>query len=88
MTRPVSCKYFCDKHDECCEQLFCSVQHRPHELTISFSHQAPALLDEEYPIVIDVTNLDERHLDVVVDVLLQPTEVDEACMMFRPVLDA
>jgi len=40
-----------------------------------------ALLDEEYPIVINVTNVDERYLDVVVDVLLQPTEVDEACMM-------
>lgn len=54
------------------------VRHRPHELTVSLSHQAPALLDEEYPIVIDITNVDERHLDVIVDVLLQPTEVDQA----------
>ncbi|KAG2153198.1 Gryzun, putative trafficking through golgi-domain-containing protein [Suillus clintonianus] len=53
------------------------VRHRPHELAVSLSHQAPALVDEEYPIVIDITNVDERHLDVVVDVLLQPTEVDQ-----------
>lgn len=54
------------------------VRHRPHELAVSLSHQAPALLDEEYPIVIDITNVGERHLDVIVDVLLQPTEVDQA----------
>ncbi|KAH7883282.1 Gryzun, putative trafficking through golgi-domain-containing protein [Phlebopus sp. FC_14] len=54
------------------------VRHRPHELHISFSHQQPALLDEEYPITIEITNNDDRHLDIVVDVLLQPTEVDEA----------
>ncbi|KAG0708617.1 Gryzun, putative trafficking through golgi-domain-containing protein [Suillus ampliporus] len=54
------------------------VRHRPHELSVSLSHQAPALLDEEYPIVIDITNVDERHLDIVVDVLLQPTEIDQA----------
>jgi len=65
-----------------------SVRHRPHELAISFSHQAPALLDEEYPIVVDVTNIDERHLDISVDVLPQPTEVDEGCMTIRPVSDA
>lgn len=54
------------------------VRHRPHDIAISLSHQAPALLDEEYPIVIEITNIDERHLDVVIDVLLQPTEVDQA----------
>lgn len=54
------------------------VRHRPHELAVLLSHHAPALLDEEYPIAIDITNVDERHLDVVVDVLLQPTEVDQA----------
>ena len=42
------------------------------------SHQEPALLDEAYPIVIEITNTDDRTLVVVVDVLLQPTEVDEA----------
>ncbi|KAF8435107.1 Gryzun, putative trafficking through golgi-domain-containing protein [Boletus edulis BED1] len=54
------------------------VRHRPHQLSVSFSHQEPALLDEAYPIVIEITNTDDRALDVVVDVLLQPTEVDEA----------
>ncbi|KAA1470414.1 hypothetical protein DENSPDRAFT_849542 [Dentipellis sp. KUC8613] len=54
------------------------VNYKPHQIEISFSHHAPALLDEEYPIVIDVTNLDDRPLEVVLDVLLQPTEIDEA----------
>ena len=39
------------------------------------SHQEPALLDEVYPIVIEITNTDDWTLDVV-DVLLQPTEAD------------
>ncbi|KAF8549955.1 hypothetical protein OG21DRAFT_1420431 [Imleria badia] len=55
-----------------------SVRHRPHQLSISFSHQQPALLDEAYPIEVEITNTDDRTLDMVVDVLLQPTEVDEA----------
>ncbi|KAG6382017.1 Gryzun, putative trafficking through golgi-domain-containing protein [Boletus reticuloceps] len=54
------------------------VRHRPHQFSVSFSHQEPALLDEAYPIVIEITNTDDRALDIVVDVLLQPTEVDEA----------
>lgn len=58
--------------------MFVSVRHRPHRLSISISHQEPALLDEAYPIVVEITNTDDRPLDVVVDVLLQPTEVDEA----------
>ncbi|KAL4064245.1 Gryzun, putative trafficking through golgi-domain-containing protein [Scleroderma yunnanense] len=53
-------------------------RHRPHLLNVSFSHQAPALLDEEHPITIEITNNDDRHLEIVVDVLLQPVEVDEA----------
>ena len=35
-------------------------------------------MDEAYLIEIEVTNTDDRALDVVADVLLQPTEVDEA----------
>ncbi|KIJ65975.1 hypothetical protein HYDPIDRAFT_110092 [Hydnomerulius pinastri MD-312] len=54
------------------------VRHRPHQVGVKFTHQEPALLDEEYPITIEITNIDDRHLDVIVDVLLQPTEVDEA----------
>jgi trafficking protein particle complex subunit 11 len=35
-------------------------------------------LDEEYPILIDITNTDDRDMEVVVDVLLQPTDIDDA----------
>ena len=45
---------------------------------MSLIHQSPAYLDEEYPIVISVINEDDRPLDVLLDVLLQPTEIDEA----------
>ncbi|KAI0079255.1 hypothetical protein K474DRAFT_1617849 [Panus rudis PR-1116 ss-1] len=55
-----------------------SVRHRPHVVHVSLAHHAPAYLGEEYPIVIDVTNGDDRDLDIVVDVLLQPTEIEEA----------
>ncbi|KAH7928708.1 hypothetical protein BV22DRAFT_1004322 [Leucogyrophana mollusca] len=55
-----------------------SIRHRPHELSVSFTHPEPALLDEEYPIMIEITNTDERELDIIVDVLLQPTEIDIA----------
>lgn len=60
-------------------------RHRPHLLNVSFSHQAPALLDEEYPITIEITNNDDRSLEVVVDVLLQPVEIDKAvqCIMYN-----
>ncbi|KAI0061971.1 hypothetical protein BV25DRAFT_1805032 [Artomyces pyxidatus] len=54
------------------------VRHQPHQLQVTLSHRGPAYLDEEYPIVIDITNSDERALEVVLDVLLQPTEIDEA----------
>jgi len=45
---------------------------------MAFHHHAPAYLDEDYPIDIEVTNIDSRDLDVVVNVLLQPTEIDDA----------
>lgn len=41
-------------------------------------HHAPAFLDESYPIVVQVTNIDTRTFDIVVDILLQPTEIDDA----------
>lgn len=59
-----------------------SIRHRPHLLEVALKHHAPAFLDEQYPIVIDVTNVDSRPLDVILDVLLQPTEIDEASMFF------
>ncbi|KAI6029321.1 Gryzun, putative trafficking through golgi-domain-containing protein [Pisolithus microcarpus] len=53
-------------------------RHRPHQLSVSFSHQQEALLDEEFPITVEIANSDDRHVDVVVDILLQPAEVDGA----------
>lgn len=49
-----------------------------HQLNIDLSHREPAYLDEEYPVIFDVTNADTRELEVTVDVLLQPTEADDA----------
>lgn len=60
----------------CCRR----VNHRAHQLEISFQHEAPAYLDQDYPITIEVTNTDIRDLDVVVNILLQPTEIDDAGM--------
>ncbi len=45
---------------------------------MTLSHQAPAYLDESYPISIEVTNSDDKALDIVMDVLLQPAEIDDA----------
>jgi len=47
-------------------------------ISISIQHQAPAFLDESYPIAIEVTNTDDKDLEVIFDVLLQPTDVDSA----------
>ena len=55
-----------------------SVSYRPHSLNVSLMHQVPAYLDEEYAIVISITNEDDRALDVILDILLQPSEIDEA----------
>ncbi|KAI0002431.1 Gryzun, putative trafficking through golgi-domain-containing protein [Russula compacta] len=59
------------------------VRYRPHRVQVSLAHQSPAYLDEEYPIVISIVNEDDRQLDVLLDVLLQPTEVDEAVNIIR-----
>jgi hypothetical protein len=58
------------------------VHYRPHKLRVSLAHQSPAYFDEEYPIVISIINDDYRTLDVVLDVLLQPTDIDEAGMSY------
>jgi hypothetical protein len=50
-------------------------------LKISFHHEDPAYLDQDYPITIEVTNIDIRDLDIVVNILLQPTEIDHAGML-------
>ncbi|KAF9809102.1 hypothetical protein IEO21_07571 [Rhodonia placenta] len=55
-----------------------TVRHRPHKVEVNISHHAPALIGEEFPICINVKNFDDRDMDIVVDALLQPTEIDEA----------
>lgn len=55
----------------------CSVKNRPHQVYASFSHSVPAYLDETYPISIDVTNQDDRELEITLDILLQPGEDDQ-----------
>ncbi|KAF5386217.1 hypothetical protein D9615_002311 [Tricholomella constricta] len=55
-----------------------NVRHRSHALTVSLTHESPAYLNETYPVTIDITNIDTRPFDVVVDVLLPPIEIDGA----------
>lgn len=52
----------------------CTVRPKPHALHVEFQHSAPAYLDEQYPLLIKISNIDERELDTVVDVLLHPSE--------------
>ncbi|KAL6305207.1 Gryzun, putative trafficking through golgi-domain-containing protein [Sparassis latifolia] len=54
-----------------------TIHHRRHAVHVTLSHCAPAYIGEDFPIVLDVTNADGKELDVVVDVLLQPTDIDE-----------
>ena len=54
------------------------VRYSSHRVQVSLSHNGPAYIGEEFPIEINVTNNDDRELAIVVDVLLQPTEIDEA----------
>ncbi|KAI0776280.1 Gryzun, putative trafficking through golgi-domain-containing protein [Trametes elegans] len=54
------------------------VRYRSHKIQVAISHDGPAYIGEEFPIDINITNEDDRDLDVVLDVLLQPTEIDEA----------
>ncbi|KAI0827923.1 Gryzun, putative trafficking through golgi-domain-containing protein [Trametes gibbosa] len=55
-----------------------NVHYRPHQVQVAISHEGPSYIGEEFPIEINITNQDDRELDVVLDVLLQPTEIDEA----------
>ncbi|KAF8633400.1 hypothetical protein AX17_004571 [Amanita inopinata Kibby_2008] len=54
------------------------VKHRPHNIRVSLMHRAPAYLNEHYPIQIEVTNDDMQELDITVDTLLLPSEIDDA----------
>jgi hypothetical protein len=62
----------------CLTFIFCSVKHRPHQVAVSFQHQSPAYLDEDYPIKVKVINVDDKDLEISLDVLLQPVDVDGA----------
>ncbi|KAL1746670.1 Gryzun, putative trafficking through golgi-domain-containing protein [Schizophyllum fasciatum] len=55
-----------------------AVRHRPYSVSVKIEQHEPAYIGEDYPIVIDITNTDDRSLEVTLDVLLQPTEVDDA----------
>ena len=51
--------------------------YRVHRVHVDIAQQGPAYLGEDFPIEIEITNSDDRELDIVVDVLLQPTDIDE-----------
>ncbi|EKM81164.1 hypothetical protein AGABI1DRAFT_37866 [Agaricus bisporus var. burnettii JB137-S8] len=55
-----------------------TVKSRSYQVDISLRHDAPALVDESYPIIIEIKNTDNTDLVVKVDILLQPTDADEA----------
>ncbi|KZT58702.1 hypothetical protein CALCODRAFT_432256 [Calocera cornea HHB12733] len=55
----------------------CHVIVKPHDFHITISHEEPAYINERYPITIEVANLEERDLEAVIDVLLQPSEDDD-----------
>lgn len=64
-----------------------SVRHRAHLVDVSLSHPAPAYLDEEYPIIVSVTNIDDHDLNIVVDVLLHPAEDDTGMFYYALYFD-
>ena len=62
--------------------IFPRVRSRPHQLHVLISHSGPAYLDEEYPITIKITNVDDKELDVTFDVILHPPEDDSSGMLY------
>ncbi|KAI0753080.1 Foie gras liver health family 1-domain-containing protein [Daedaleopsis nitida] len=53
------------------------VRYRSHRVQVAIEHDGPAFIGEEFPIEINVTNQDDRELDFIIDVLLQPTELED-----------
>ncbi|KAG8957730.1 hypothetical protein FRC03_009851 [Tulasnella sp. 419] len=51
-----------------------NVRPKPHLLDLQFEHPSPAYMNERYPIQMNIKNNDERELELIVDVLLQPSE--------------
>lgn len=58
------------------------VKHRAYDLSASFIQHHPAHLGKGYPIVIVVANTDNRALDAHIDLLLQPSKIDNASVCF------
>ena len=58
------------------------VRSRPHQLHVFISYGGPAYLDEEFPITIKITNVDDKELDVTFDVILHPPEDDSSGMLW------
>ena len=50
------------------------IKRREHLIDVSFSHHAPAYVDEEYVVDVEVMNVDERPLDVTIGFLVRPGE--------------
>jgi hypothetical protein len=50
------------------------VMAKPHVLDISLASAAPAYMEEQFPITVEIRNDDSRAFDVWIDVLLYPTE--------------
>ena len=59
------------------------VRSRPHQLRVLISHSGPAYLDEECPLTIKITNVDDKVLDVTFDVMLHPPEDDSSGVLYR-----
>ena len=57
------------------------VRSRPHQLQVFISYGGPAYLNEEFPITIKITNVDDKELDVTFDVILHPPEDDSSGML-------
>lgn len=67
-------------YGSCLLNISTRVKHRTHHLKLTFHHHAPAYLDEDYPIEIEVTNTDTRDLQVSISLLLQPLETEDVGM--------
>ncbi|EKM53402.1 uncharacterized protein PHACADRAFT_163712 [Phanerochaete carnosa HHB-10118-sp] len=55
-----------------------TVRPRPHSVQVVLSHHSPPYLGEEYPIIVEVTNTDDRELEIVADAMLHPSEAEYA----------
>ncbi|KLO13661.1 hypothetical protein SCHPADRAFT_852230 [Schizopora paradoxa] len=52
------------------------IKEKRHDVNVKFIHEDHAFVDERFPVTISVTNMDAMELEILVDVLLQPSEDD------------